>query len=301
MSTETVKTGRDSLASELRGFSLKQFLVLVKVEIYKMINYWAIRGGYIAMVGIALFASYLTFHIEQAVKLTSGSGYAFAIGLLLRGIDIGCPIIFLMICMVFSTEMTFGTLKNILIRPVTRIEMMVAKYISAWFMIVIALGIFLTVGLAMGKYYYGLGDLTEDGYLLFKRTEMFKELFYAMCLVMVPFIAMSALAMMISSLSSTMGGAMIIGIIAYFFFDLVGLIPNTLGLTVAGHFIPYHIFGFPTLRFIPMTILDDLPAGVPIATWWVPDVQRMVIVCSIYFTIFFIASLIIVRRRDFTL
>jgi len=292
---------RDSLASEWRGFSFKRFLVLIKVEIYKMANYWVIRGGYIAMVGIGLIAAYLTFHIEQAAKLTSGSGYAFAIGLLLRGIDIGASIIFLMICMIFSTEMTFGTIKNILSRPVTRIEMMLAKYITSWVMISVAIGIFLAIGLVMGKYYYGMGDLTEDGYLLFKRSVMFKEMAIAMLLLMAPFIALSALAMMISSLSSTMGGAMIIGLIAYFFFDLVGIIPSNLGMTVAGHFIPYHVFGFPILRFVPLTILDDLPAGLPITTWWVADIKNMLLVCGVYFLVFFTASLVIVRRRDFTL
>jgi len=301
MSTEPAKKERDSLVSEFRGFSLKRFLVLVRVELYKMLNYWVIRGGYIAMLGIALIAAYLTFHLEQAAKLSSGSGYAFAIGLLMRGIDIGSSIIFLMVCMIFSTEMTFGTLKNILSRPITRIEMMAAKYITAWVMIIIALGIFLCIGLAMGKYYYGLGDLMEDGYLLFKKSEMYKQMAIAMLLLMVPFVAMSSLAMMISSTSSTMGGTMIIGIIAYFFFDLVGVIPSNLGITLAGHFIPYHIFGFPMLRFVPLTILDDLPAGLPINTWWLPEVKNMLLVCSIYFFIFAVASLVIVRRRDFTL
>lgn len=301
MSTEPTVKKQGWLFAEFRGFSLLRFLVLIKFECYKMVNYWAIRGGYIAMIGIALIASYLTFHIEQAAKLTSGSGYAFAIGLMLRGVDIGAVIIFLMITMLFSTEMTFGTIKNILSRPVTRIEMMLAKYITAWIMVIAAIGIFLVVGLGMGAYYYGLGDLTEDGYVLFTRGVMFKEMFIALCFQMVPFIAVSALAMMIASFSSTMGGAMIIGVIAYFFFDLVGIIPSNLGFNVGQTFIPYHVFGFPALRFVPLSILDDLPAGLPITTWWVTDIKRMLMTCGIYFLVFFTASLVIVRRRDFTL
>ena len=300
MSTETVERPGWMFA-EFRGFSIIRFLVLIKFECYKMMNYWAIRGGYIAMVGIALIASYLTFHIEQAAKLTSGSGYAFAIGLLLRGVDIGSIIIFLMVTMLFSTEMTFGTIKNILSRPVTRIEMMLAKYVTAWLMVVFAIGIFVVVGLGMGAYYYGLGDLTEDGYVLFSRWVMFKEMLIALALLMVPFIAVSSLAMMVSSFSSTMGGAMIIGVIAYFFFDLVGIIPSNLGFHIRDLFVPFHIFGFPALRFVPLTILDDLPAGLPITTWWVTDIKRMLIICGIYFAVFFFASLVIVRRRDFTL
>jgi ABC-type transport system involved in multi-copper enzyme maturation permease subunit len=299
MSTENKDGGR--LFAEFRGFSLIRFLVLIKFECYKMINYWAIRGGYIAMIGIALIASYLTFHIEQAAKLTSGSGYAFAIGLMMRGIDIGAVIIFLMITMLFSTEMTFGTIKNILGRPVTRMEMMMAKYITSWMMVMLAIGIFLSVGLAMGAFYYGLGDLTEDGYVLFSKWVMFKEMFIALCFQMVPFMAVSALAMMISSFSSTMGGAMIIGVIAYFFFDLVGIIPSNLGFHIKDVFVPFHVFGFPALRFVPLTILDDLPAGLPIQTWWVTEIKRMLVVCGIYFAVFFTASMVIVRRRDFTL
>lgn len=289
------------ISREFRGFSLRRFLILIRVELYKLLNYWPIRGGYLAMLGIGLIASYLTYHIEKAVKLTSGSGYAFAIGLMLRGVDIGAPIIFLMVCMVFSLEMANGTLKNILSRPVTRMEMMFAKYITSWLMIIFALTIFLVIGLVMGWHYYGLGDLTEDGYLLFKKSVMFKHLLIATSFLLIPFITLSALALLISSFSSTMGGAMIMGIIAYFFFDLVGIIPNNLGLTVGSHFIPFSLFGFPTLRFVPLTILDDLPAGLGIQSWWLPDIQKMLLVCLSYFLVFFISSLIVVARRDFTL
>ena len=107
--------------------------------------------------------------------------------------------------------------------------------------------------------------------------------------------------MLVSSFSSTMGGAMIMGIICYFFFDLVGIIPSNLGFHLGSYFVPFNLFGFPILRFVPLTILDDLPAGVPITTWWVGDIQKMILVCGIYFLVFFCASLVIVKRRDFTL
>jgi len=284
---------------EFSGFSLKRFLLLVRTELIKLFSFWLIQGGYVALLGIALIASYLVYHIEQAVKLASGSGYAFTIGLLLRGADIGASILFLMMCVIFSIEMNYGTLKNILTRSVTRTEMMLAKYLTAWIMIVLAIGIFLAVGLGMGAHYYGLGDLTEDGYLLFSRWVMFKELAIALLFLMIPLIAISSLAMFISSFSSTMGGAMIFGLIAYLFFDLLGIIPNNLGIKIGGHFLPYATFGFPTQRFVPLYILDDLPAGIPIQSWWVWDIQKMVIICGIYFIIFFSLSLLVIKKRDF--
>ena len=285
--------------AEFSGFSLKRFLLLLRTELIKLFSFWLIQGGYVALLGIALIASYLVYHIEQAVKLASGSGYAFTIGLLLRGADIGASILFLMMCVIFSIEMNYGTLKNILTRSVTRTEMMLAKYLTAWIMIVLAIGIFLAVGLGMGAHYYGLGDLTEDGYLLFSRWVMFKELAIALLFLMIPLIAISSLAMFISSFSSTMGGAMIFGLIAYLFFDLLGVIPNNLGIKIGGHFLPYSTFGFPTQRFVPLYILDDLPAGIPIQSWWVWDIQKMVIICGIYFIIFFSLSLLVIKKRDF--
>jgi len=107
--------------------------------------------------------------------------------------------------------------------------------------------------------------------------------------------------MFISSFSSTMGGAMIFGLIAYLFFDLLGMIPNNLGIKIGEHFLPYSALGFPTQRLVPLYILDDLPAGIPIQSWWVWDIQKMVIICGIYFIIFFSLSLLVIKKRDFTI
>jgi hypothetical protein len=110
---------------------------------------------------------------------------------------------------------------------------------------------------------------------------------------------------MISTFSSTMGGAIIIGLIAYFFFQILGLIPTSLGISFhwGGRelLFSYMTIGFPSQRFVPMYILDDLPTGIPIDNWWVWDIQKMVIICGIFFAVFFIVSVIGVKKRDFTL
>lgn len=286
--------------NEFRGFSIKQLFVLVQVELIKLLRNGIIQAGYIAMVGIALLGSYLVYHAEQAVKITSGSGYAFAIGLILRCADFGAPILFLMMCVVFSMEMAYSTIKNMITRPITRIELMVGKYLTALILILIAILIWTSIGLSAGAFYYGLGDLTEDGYVLFKQGTMYKELAIALVLELIPFMAIAGLGLMVSSFSSTMGGALLVGIIGYIFFELVGIIPVNLGFRIGEHFFPYSTFGFTTLRFIPLYIIDDLPAGLPIESWWVWDVKKMIYTCGGYFLIFFLISLWSIERRDFT-
>ena len=257
------------------------------------------------MVGIALLGAYLTYHAEQAVGVKSGSGYAFAISLVIRCVDFGAPILYVMICILFAIEVSNSTVKYILTRPVTRFELILSKYITAVLMILAALIIFWAVALITGGYYFGLGDLYEYEEMIFTAGYMYKQIIIGTLFLLVPFAALASLALMISSLSSTMGGSIIIGLIFYFFFQILGLIPNTLGITLSWggeeHLLPYMTLGFPSLRFVPMYILDDLPTGIPIENWWGWDMQKMVISSAVFFTIFFIVSVISVRKRDFTL
>jgi len=278
---------------------------LVQADFVKLSHYWVIIAGYGAMVGIAALGAYLVYHAEQAVAIKSGSGYAFAISLMIRCVDFGAPIMYVMICILFAIEVSNSTVKYILTRPVTRMELILSKYLTAMLMIAFMLVIFWCVGLATGGYYYGLGDLTENEYLIFTSGYMYKEILTATLLLMVPFAAIAAMALMVSTFSSTMGGAIIIGLILYFFFQILGLIPTSLGITVSfrgeDHLFPYMTLGFPSQRFVPMYVLDDLPTGIPIDNWWTWDIQKMVFISAVFFVIFFVMSVIGVKKRDFVL
>lgn len=278
---------------------------LVFADVVKLFNYWVIIAGYGAMVGISMLGAYLVYHGEQAVKITSGSGYAFAISLVLRCVDFAAPILYVMICILFSLEVSNSTIKYILTRPVTRMELIISKYITALLMVILALGIFWFIGLVTGWYYYGLGDLVENEYVIFQAGYMFQEMLIGTAFLLIPFAAIAAMALMVSTYSSTMGGSIIIGLIGYFFFQILGLIPTTLGITInwngEPHVFSYMTVGFPSQRFVPMYILDDLPTGIPIESWWGWDIQKMIITCAIFFAVFFVISVVGVKRRDFVL
>ena len=290
----------------LRGLDFISTVVkLVHADIIKLANYWVIIAGYGAMVGIAGLGSYLIYHAEQAIAVTSGSGYAFAISLMLRCIDFGAPILYVMVCILFSLEVSNSTIKYILTRPVTRMELIISKYVTAMLMFLLAIAIFWAIGLFTGWYFYGLGDLVENEYVIFKAGYMYKEMLIATLFLLIPCASIAAMALMVSTYSSTMGGAIIIGLIAWVFFQILGLIPTSLGITFTWggeeHLFSYITLGFPSQRYVPMYILDDLPTGIQIRSWWTWDTQKMVFVSGIYFTIFFIASVIGVKKRDFAL
>lgn len=277
------------------------YLRLVRCDLTKLFRYWVVLAGYGAMAAIALLGAYLVYHGEQAIRVTSGSGYAFAISLVLRCVDFGAPILFVILCILFAMEVGTQTIKCILSRPVTRLELILSKYLTAFLLIVLCLAIFAGIGLATGKYYYGLGDLTENEYVLFPASYLYQEMAIGFLFLLIPFMTIASLALMISAFASSTGGAVIIGLIAYVFFQILGLIPNTLGLRFGEKLFPYATLGFPSQRYVPLYLLDDLPTGVPIDRWWTWDIQKMVIICSVYFVIFFTISLVVVKKRDFVL
>jgi hypothetical protein len=113
------------------------------------------------------------------------------------------------------------------------------------------------------------------------------------------------MALMVSSFSNTMGEAILLGLISYFFFQILGLVPASLGVAFQWdnevQLFSYGTLGFPTERFVPLYLLDDLPTGIPIDDWWTWSIQKMTFVCGFFFACFGTISAIRVMKRDFTL
>lgn len=308
MSTEVAANAPAGLASRALAAVWDFFATVVKLvyaDLVKLSRYWVVLMGYIAMMALALIGAYLSHYVEQSVKIQSGSGYAFAVSLMIRCIDFGVPIIYVMTCILFSMEVSAHTIKYLLVRPITRLQLIVSKYVTALLMFAAAVAIFWVIALLTGHYYYGLGDLVENEYLIFKATYMFKEMLIGSLFLMVPCLAIASMAVAVSTYSSTMGGSIIVGLILWIFFQILGILPKSMGVhfTFRGEelMIPYISIGFPSQRFLPFYMLDNLATGLEVSTWWTQDVAIMIVICGAYFSLFFLISVIGVLRRDFTL
>jgi bacitracin transport system permease protein len=297
----------------ITGF-FRSIAVLVHADLVKLSSYWVIIAGYGAMVAIAVIGAYLFYLAEQATTMRAGSGWDFGINLVLRCIDFGAPILYVMVCILFSLEVSNKTIKYILTRPVTRVELILSKYVTATLMFALALVIFWVIALIAGKLTYGLGDLYQFGYKQFSAVYILEQILICTVMLMIPCVAIAAMALMVSTYSSTMGGAIIIGLIFWVFFQILGILPAKLGFNYTWqgipHSIPYVLLGFPSQRVAPLLVLDSISQGEKIRTWlgvpwgdhecnWI--IWKMIITCGIYFVIFFTASVLGVRKRDFTL
>ena len=278
---------------------------LVRADMMKQSRYWVIAVGYGAMLIVAIPGAVL-FHMgEQLINVTSESGYAFAFSLMIRCLDFSASILFMMVCLLFSIDVANGAIKYILTRPVTRMELLLSKYATATIMTALTLAILWLGCLGMGWYYYGLGPMVENDYVIFEARTMFRHIGIATAFLAVSLGARASMAIAVSSHSSTMGGAIIVGLVLYGFVGSLTVIPVTGGFEIAWngeiYYFPWSSLAFTSQLFVPLYLHDYLPTGIPIESWWTWDVVRMLIVSSTYGLIFFAIAARAVRNRDFAL
>ncbi len=284
---------------------LVTLLRLVGADLEKLSRYWVILAGYLAMLAFAVLGAIGVHAVEEVLDVRSSSGWGFALSMMLRYLDFGGLILYVMICLLFAIEITHSTIKCILTRSITRMELVVSKYLTAMVMIVVTLVIFWCVALGAGWYYYGLGDLTENEYVIFEASYLLGKILVGSLFLLLPLAALASMALLISIHSSTMGGAIVVGLISFFFLQTLSMVPANLGFTVAWgdevRLVSWGTFGIPSQLFVPMYVLDDLPTGIHIHSWWSWSVQKMTFVCAAFFLLCFAGSAVGLQRRDFTL
>lgn len=285
--------------------SLRTIARLVRADWIKLSRYWVITVGYASMLVVTVPGAVLYHMGERLMNVTSESGYAFAFSLMIRTLDFSASILFMMMCLLFAIDVANGAVKYVLTRPVTRMELLISKYVTAALMIVLMLTMLWIACLGMAWYYYGLGPLTENEYVIFEAGTMFRHIAIATVFLAFSLGASASMAIAVSAHSSTMGGAIIVGLILRGLVTALTVLPAAIGFDfdwggVRYHF-PWSSLAFTSQLFVPMYVLDDLPTGIAIESWWTWDVVRMVLVSLGFALLFFALAARAVRRRDFAL
>ncbi|MBW2244778.1 MAG: ABC transporter permease [Deltaproteobacteria bacterium] len=278
---------------------------LVRADVTKLSRYWVVLAGFVAVVVLAVSGTMVFHRIEQAANVTSNSGYDFALAVMDRLVDVSLPIVYVLVCILFAIDVSNSTVKYILTRPVTRMELLVSKYVTAFGMVTLNVALLWTVALSGGAAFYGLGDLTENGYVIFSGGYVFGQFALGTFFLLIALGSVAAMGVAVSTFSSTMGGAIIIGLIFFFMLELLAVIPTNLGLTLSlggeAFVLPFSSFSLPNQPLIPLGVLGDLTTGIAIESWWIPPIQRMLAVCGAYLVLFLGVSAFGIRKRDFTL
>ena len=285
--------------------SLATIARLVRSDLIKLSRYWVVIAAYGAIVAVTVGGAVLYHVAEQTARIESGSGYDFAFAVMLRSLDFSRSILFLMFCLVFTLDTANATLKYVLTRPVTRLELLLSRYATAFVMIVATLALLWAGSLGTAAWYYDLGALRENEYVIFGAATMAGHIAVATLLIALVMMATASMAVAVSTYSTTLGGAILIGLVLFTTFGALSLVPVTFGFDVPWGDgtvrIPWSSAAFMNQVFVPMYMLDDLPTGIAIETWWTEEVRRMLFVSCGFAGAFFAVAALGAHRRDYTL
>lgn len=278
---------------------------IVRFDLFVLSRYWVALSAFAAMALVSVGGGVLYRMAETTASIHSGSGYDFAFAVMLRSLDFARSVLFLLFCLAFTLDTNNGTLKYVLTRPVTRTELLVARYATALVVIAATLALLWAGSLGTAAWYYELGALTENDYVIFPASTMLRHIAIATGFVAVVFLSIASLAVAVSTYSTTMGGAILVGLILFTMFGTLGIVPASLGVDFDWNgetvHVPYSSVAFMNQLFVPMYLLDDLPTGIPIESWWTAEIRRMLAI-SLAFTLGFAALAARAgRRRDYTL
>ena len=124
-----------------------------------------------------------------------------------------------------AEETTLGTLKSVLVRPVRRVELLLAKLLAVWSFGAALLLLALAVGALAGELTLGLYDVVDPLFptrVKYTHGEMAVYLYSCVFLTLLPLLALTALGLLASVSFEHAGHATGVAIASLFFFSALG-------------------------------------------------------------------------------
>lgn len=284
---------------------------LTKIELFK---FYRQKIFFISLflVVLVVVVSVLMEKISPSTK-AQVNGIAPLISGCLNGFRLVTFLILVIGALLFASETTFGTIRTILIAPVKRSEIVLAKAIT---IIILALLFTLVIelvafGLSWAVYgFYNITDPTFPEIVHLARTEMFLYILYTFLHILLPLVAIGLMGLFISTLVENAGISVAISIILYLVLD--SFVSNLFEEVSSYLFNPYWNYYLDTLknmsegalqeiwRFKAINLFLGINAGeeVLIDTARNLSVLKSFAIPAIYSVIFVITSIIAVNRKN---
>lgn len=216
----------------------------------------------------------------------------FAYGFRL-GLKLATYVLLIISSMMFAGEFDRGTIKNLLTRPLTRLEFFIAKCVAVTGLAVMLFGL---VFLASAAWALGRGDLGpvwDDSAYFIQRSagEILGHAAKAVAMSFLSFLAAGFLGILVSNLTEASGYAVAIGLVVFLGGDLVtGMLLDRAKQRVFLYYAPY-----------ALEKLAQFAEGT--TTRWNPDIDagRLYLwIPALYIAVFIPAAYSIFRSRNIT-
>jgi|GEM_PF-2239955 len=243
---------------------------------------------------LALVFGFIIFHSSSFsgplsfLALMKGyeNGFNFSLSLTSSTYNIIIFLIIILASTAISDEAQKGTLKTILVNRVKRRDFIVGKasFLLVFFMSL--LGVIFILSLAAGGILFGLGDISEKGYLIHARLDLFLNCFLSLFLISFPVFALINLCLFFSVLfnNSLLSFLSSLGLnfIFYIFTEL--------------NFYKY-LFLTSYLSF-PLKNVQKMAQGLSLI--WSPKLEYMLIATLLYALGFLLLAVVCFNKKEIT-
>ncbi|MHA2128135.1 MAG: ABC transporter permease [Promethearchaeota archaeon] len=198
-----------------------RIIKLVQNEIYKIIKQKITYFSVICGVGVVIFWGIGADYFFPG-NVQPGAGFLFLLISTQSALNfLGVLLILIFCSMLISSESSSGTLQMMIVNPVSRMEFFSSKAIAGMIFSLILLSSILITSLILGGIHFGYGDYVEEGLILFKKGQIFLEIFYCFLIILFPLIAFSCYALLISVITNNVGYAIGVSIGSVIFLDII--------------------------------------------------------------------------------
>ena len=230
---------------------------LTKIELFK---FYRQRIFFISLFLVVLVVA-LSVLMEKMSPTTKATvnGIAPLIAGCLNGFRLVTFLILVIGALLFASETTFGTIRTILIAPIRRSEIVLAKAITV---IILALLFTLLIelvafGLSWTVYgFYNITDPTFPEIIHLARSEMLLYMLYTFLHILLPLVAIGLMGLFISTLVENAGISVAISIILYLVLD--SFVANLFEEVSSYLFNPYWNYYLDTLKNMSEGALQEI-------------------------------------------
>ncbi len=229
---------------------------------------------------------------KESVWRTYHSVQLFAYGFK-GGLKIATFVLLIFSSMMFAGEFDRGTIKNLLTRPITRLEFFISKCLTVTGLAVLLFGFVFFVGAAYALWRGNLGPVWDDSGYMIQRSaeEILGHARKALMMSFLSFLAAGFLGILVSNLTESSGYAVAISLVVFLAGDLVtGMLGDRIKRDVFLYYAPY-----------AMEKLSQLGEGT--TTRWNPDIDARRLYLTVpaaYIAAFIPLAFSIFRSRNIT-
>jgi ABC-type transport system involved in multi-copper enzyme maturation permease subunit len=236
---------------------LSRTWTLTKIELYKLIKqkiFYITICLLIIVVGVSVVSEKFTHSGKIAIN-----GFNPLISGCLNGFRISAFLILILGSLLFASETTFGTIKTILVAPIKRSELFMAKAMTIIILAIMFTIIIESISFISSWVIYGFADITDPTFpeiVHLSKLEMLRYVVYAFIHIVLPVITIGLMGLFISTLIENAGIAVAIAIIAYLIFDIfiIGMFENVSSF-LFNYYLNYYL---ATLKDISEGVLQEI-------------------------------------------